>query len=121
MDSLISSLKRSLTRLFVLIPVLVSLSISPLSVSALYPSDPSSVETLDTSLAGQDLQNTEYVKYDLSGKDLGGANFTGAYFSVSSLKNSDLTGANMTNVIAYATRFDNANLTNVNLKNYSNK
>ena len=115
MDSLISSLKQSLTRLFVLIPVLVSLCISPLSVSALYPSDPSSVEALDTSLAGQDLQNTEYVKYDLSGKDLGGANFTGAYFSVSSLKDSDLTGANMTNVIAYATRFDNANLTNVNL------
>ena len=92
MDSLISSLKRSLTRLFVLIPVLVSLSISPLSVSALYPSDPSSVEALDTSLHGQNLQNQEYVKYDLSGKDLGEADFTGSYFSVSSLKNSDLTG-----------------------------
>ena len=115
MDSLISSLKRSLSRLFVLIPVLASLIISPLSVSALYPSDPSSVDSLDPSLAGKDLQNTEYVKYDLSGKDLGGANFTGAYFSVSTLKNSDLTGANMTNVIAYATRFDNANLTNVKL------
>ena len=115
MDSLISSLKRSLTRLFVLIPVLVSLSISPLSVSALYPSDPSSVESLDTSLHGQDLKNQEYVKYDLSGKDLGAADFTGSYFSVSSLKGSDLTGANMTNVIAYATRFDDANLTNVNL------
>ena len=115
MDSLISSFKRSLTRLFILIPVLVSLSISPLSVSALYPSDPSSVETLDTSLHGQKLQNQEYVKYDLSGKDLGEADFTGSYFSVSSLKGSDLTGANMTNVIAYATRFDNANLTNVNL------
>ena len=115
MDSLISSLKRSLTRLFVLIPVLVSLSISPLSVSALYPSDPSSVDVLDTSLHGQKLQNTEYVKYDLSGKDLGDADFTGSYFSVSSLKGSDLTGANLTNVIAYATRFDNANLTNVNL------
>ena len=114
MDSLISSLKRSLTRLFVLIPVLVSLSISPLSVSALYPSDPSSVEAIDDSLHGQDLQNTEYVKYDLSGKDLGEANFTGAYFSVSSLKNADLSGANMTNVIAYATRFDNADLSNAN-------
>ena len=115
MNSFISSLKRSFSRLFVLIPVLASLIISPLSASALYPSDPSSVESLDPSLAGKDLQNTEYVKYDLSGKDLGGANFTGAYFSVSTLKDSDLTGANMTNVIAYATRFDNANLTNVNL------
>ena len=115
MNSFISSLKRSFSRLFVLIPVLASLIISPLSVSALYPSDPSSVESLDPSLAGKDLQNTEYVKYDLSGKDLGGTNFTGAYFSVSTLKDSDLTGANMTNVIAYATRFDNANLTNVNL------
>tara|TARA_Y100001968_G_C18981774_1_gene537146 strand:+ start:97 stop:576 length:480 start_codon:yes stop_codon:yes gene_type:complete len=88
--------------------------ISPMTASALYPSDPSSVDVLDTSLRGQKLQNTEYVKYDLSGKDLGDADFTGSYFSVSSLQNSDLTGANMTNVIAYATRFDNANLTNTN-------
>ena len=115
MDSLISSLKRSLTRLFVLIPVLVSLSISPLSVSALYPSDPSSVDVLDTSLHGQKLQNNEYVKYDLSSKDLADTDFTGSYFSVTSLKDSDLTGANLTNVIAYASRFDNANLTNANL------
>ena len=114
MASLISSLKKSLTRLFVLVPVLVALSISPMSASALYPSDPSSVDGLDTSLHGQKLQNTEYVKYDLSSKDLGDADLTGAYFSVSSLKNSDLTGANLTNVIAYATRFDNADLTNAN-------
>ena len=114
MESLISSLKRSFTRLLVLIPVLVGLSFSPMTASALYPSDPSSVDVLDTSLRGQKLQNTEYVKYDLSSKDLGDADFTGSYFSVSSLQNSDLTGANLTNVIAYATRFDNSNLTNTN-------
>ena len=93
---------------------MVGLIISPISTNALYPSDPSSVDTLDTSLHGQNLQNTEYVKYDLSGKDLGDADLSGSYFSVASLKNADLTGANMTNVIAYASRFDNANLSNAN-------
>ncbi len=107
-------------------PVILGLTISPLSVGALYPSDPSSVDTLDTSLHGQNLQNTEYVKYDLSGKDLGDADLSGSYFSVSSLKNANLRGANLTNVIAYATRFDNADLTNANfsgadlLKSYFN-
>ncbi len=115
MDSLISSLKRSLTRLLVLIPVLVGLSISPLSVSALYPSDPSSVDVLDTSLHGQNLQNTEYVKYDLSGRDLGDSDLTGAYFSVSNLRKANLSGAKLINVIAYATRFDGADLSNANL------
>ncbi len=95
-------------------PVIVGLSISPLSVEALYPSDPSSVDGLDTSLRGQNLQNTEYVKYDLSGKDLSEADFSGSFFSVSSLKNSNLSGANLQNVIAYATRFDNADLSNAN-------
>ena len=114
MASLISSLKRSLTRLLILLPVVLGLIISPISTNALYPSDPSSVDTLDTSLHGQNLQNTEYVKYDLSGKDLGDADFTGSYFSVSSLKNADLSGANLTNVIAYASRFDNADLSNAN-------
>ena len=114
MASLISSLKSSVTRLLILLPVVLGLLFSPFSANALYPSDPSSVDTLDTSLHGQNLQNTEYVKYDLSGKDLGDADFTGSYFSVSSLKNSDLTGANLTNVIAYASRFDDANLSNAN-------
>ncbi len=114
MASFISSLKRSFSRLLILIPVILGLTISPISVGALYPSDPSSVDVLDTSLRGQSLQNTEYVKYDLSGKDLGEADLSGSYFSVSSLKNANLTGANLSNVIAYATRFDNADLTNAN-------
>ena len=114
MASFISSFKRSLTRLIILLPVVLGLIISPISTNALYPSDPSSVDSLDTSLHGQNLQNTEYVKYDLSGKDLGGADFTGSFFSVSSLKNADLSGANLTNVIAYASRFDNADLSNAN-------
>ena len=97
-----------------MLPVVLGLTLTPLSANALYPSDPSSVESLDTSLHGQKLQNTEYVKYDLSGKDLGDADLTGSYFSVSSLKNADLSGANLTNVIAYASRFDNANLSNAN-------
>ena len=114
MASLFSSLKRSLSRLLILVPVILGLTISPISVGALYPSDPSSVDTLDTSLHGQNLQNTEYVKYDLSGRDLGDADLSGSYFSVSNLKNADLRGANLQNVIAYATRFDNADLTNTN-------
>ena len=115
MAFLISSLKRSLSKLLILLPVIIGLTVSPFAVDALYPSDPSSVDGLDTSLHGQNLQNTEYVKYDLSGRDLGDADLSGSYFSVSNLKNANLRGANMQNVIAYATRFDNANLTNVNL------
>ena len=115
MASLISSFKRSLSRLFVLIPVLVGLIISPIATNALYPSDPSSVDVLDTSLHGQNLQNTEYVKYDLSGRDLGDADLTGAYFSVSNLRKANLSGAKLINVIAYATRFDGADLSNANL------
>jgi len=115
MASLISSLKRSLSRLLILLPVILGLTIGPVSVGALYPSDPSSVDTLDTSLHGQNLQNTEYVKYDLSGKDLGDADLSGSYFSVSSLKNANLRGSNLQNVIAYATRFDNADLSDANL------
>ena len=115
MASLISSFKRSLSRLIVLIPVLVGLMISPIAASALYPSDPSSVDVLDTSLHGQNLQNTEYVKYDLSGRDLGDSDLTGAYFSVSNLRKANLSGAKLINVIAYATRFDGADLSNANL------
>ncbi len=126
MASIISSLKRSLSKLLILLPVILGLTISPFAANALYPSDPSSVNGLDTSLHGQNLQNTEYVKYDLSGRDLGDADLSGSYFSVSNLKNADLSGANMQNVIAYATRFDNADLTNANfsgadlLKSYFN-
>ena len=114
MASLISSLKRSLSKLLILLPVILGLTVSPLAVHALYPSDPSSVDALDTSLHGQNLQNTEYVKYDLSGRDLGDADLSGSYFSVSNLQKADLSGANMQNVIAYATRFDNADLSNAN-------
>ena len=114
MASIISSLKRSLSKLLILLPVILGLTISPFAANALYPSDPSSVDALDTSLHGQNLQNTEYVKYDLSGRDLGDADLSGSYFSVSNLKNANLSGANMQNVIAYATRFDNADLTNAN-------
>ena len=117
MASLISSLKRSLIKLLLLVPVIVGLSVHPISVAALYPSDPSSVDVLDTNLHGQNLQNTEYVKYDLSGKDLGDADLSGAYFSVTNARNANFTGANLKDVIAYATRFDNADLTNVVLTN----
>ncbi len=114
MASIFSSLKNSFTRFLILFPVVIGLLIGPISADALYPSDPSSVDTLEAGLHGQNLQNTEYVKYDLSGQDLGEADLTGSYFSVSSLKNADLSGANLTNVIAYASRFDNANLSNTN-------
>ena len=90
MASLISSLKRSLSRLLILLPVILGLTLGPVSVGALYPSDPSSVDTLDADLSG-------------------------SYFSVSSLKNANLRGANLQNVIAYATRFDNADLSDANL------
>ena len=114
MAFIFSSLKRSLTRLLILLPVLVALSLSPMSVGALYPSDPSSVDVLDTDLHGKNLQNTEYVKYDLSGKDLGDADLQGAFFSVTDARNSNFRGANLSNVIAYAVRFDNADLSGAN-------
>ncbi len=117
MASLISSVKRSLTKLLILLPVLIGLSISPMSAGALYPSDPSSVDVLDTSLHGQNLQNTEYVKYDLSGKDLGDADLSGSFFSVTNARNANFRGANLKDVIAYATRFDNADLSGAVLTN----
>ncbi len=126
MASIISSLKRSFSKLLILLAVIVGLTVSPFAADALYPSDPSSVDGLDTSLHGQNLQNTEYVKYDLSGRDLGDADLSGSYFSVSNLQKANLSGANMQNVIAYATRFDNADLSNANftgadlLKSYFN-
>ncbi len=115
MASIFSFLKKSLTRLLILLPVIIGLSISPMSVNALYPSDPSSVDGLDKSLHGQNLQNTEYVKYDLSGRDLGDADLSGSFFSVSNLKGANLSGANLQNVIAYSTRFDDADLSGANL------
>ncbi len=110
MASLFSSFKHSLTRLLILLPVLVALSVSPMSVGALYPSDPSSVDGPDTNLHGKNLQNQEYVKYDLSGKDLGDADLQGSFFSVTDARNANFSGANLKNVIAYAVRFDNADL-----------
>ena len=50
-------------------------------VGALYTSDPSSVDAPDTNLHGQNFKNQEYVKYDLSGKDLGESDFSGSFFS----------------------------------------
>ena len=117
MASFISSLKRSLSRLLLLVPVILGLIISPMSAGALYPSDPSSVDALDTSLSGQNLQNTEYVKYDLSGRNLENSDLSGSFFSVSNLQNANLRGANLSDVIAYATRFDNADLSDSNFRN----
>tara|TARA_Y100001970_G_C14253435_1_gene873431 strand:- start:3077 stop:3625 length:549 start_codon:yes stop_codon:yes gene_type:complete len=117
MVSFFSSLKTSLKRLLVFIPLFVGLLFNPLSVKALYPSDPSSVDVLKGNLHGADLPNSEFVKYDLSGQDLGEANLQGAYFSVTSAKNSSFKGANMKDVIAYATRFDNADLSNSDFSN----
>ena len=93
-----------------MLPVLVGLIISPMSVGALYPSDPSSVESLKADFRGKNLQNTEYVKYDISGVDASDADLQGAYFSVSDARNANFHGANLKDVIAYATRFDNADL-----------
>ena len=113
MASLISSLKRTLTRLLILLPVLVALSISPLSADALYPTD--TVDSFDRDLHGQNLQNNEFVKYDFAGADLSDADLTGSYFSVTNARNANFRGATLKNVIAYATRFDNADLSNANL------
>ena len=85
-----------------------------MSADALYPTDTSD-SSVGRDLHGQNLQNTEYVKYDLSGADLSDTDLSGAFFSVSSLQNANLSGANFKGVIAYATRFDNADLSNTNL------
>ncbi len=113
MASLISFLKRSLTKLLILVPVMVGLSISPISVGALYPTD--TVDSgVNRDLHGQNLQNSEFVKYDLSGADLSETDLTGTFFSVANARNANFRGANLTNVIAYATRFDNADLSGSN-------
>ena len=85
-----------------------------MSADALYPTDTSD-SSVGRDLHGQNLQNTEYVKYDLSGADLSDADLSGSFFSVSSLQNANLSGANFKGVIAYATRFDNADLSNLSL------
>ena len=114
MASLISFLKKSLTRLLILVPVIVGLSISPISVGALYPTD--TVDSgVNRDLHGENLQNNEYVKYDFSNADLSEADLSGSFFSVSNLRNANLRGAKLNDVIAYATRFDNADLSNTNL------
>ena len=116
MVSLFSFLKKFATRLLIL-PLIFGLILIPTSAFALYPSDPSSVDGLKGDLHGKDLQNTEYVKYDLSSMDLGEANLEGAYFSVTTAKNASFKGANMSNIIAYAVRFDNADLTDSDFSN----
>ena len=59
MFSIIAFLKKSYTRLFIFLPLVLGLLISPLSANALYPSDPSSVDVLKEDYRGKDLQNTE--------------------------------------------------------------
>ena len=117
MVSNFSFLKKSLSRLFLFLPLMFGLLINPISANALYPSDPSSVDVLKEDYRGKDLQNTEYVKYDLSSQDLGEVNLQGAYMSVTTAKNSSFKGANMKDLIAYATRFDNADLSDADLTN----
>ncbi len=117
MVSLFTVLKKSFNRLLIFLPLVIGLLISPIATQALYPSDPSSVDVLKEDYRGKDLQNTEYVKYDLSSQDLGEANLQGAYMSVTTAKNSSFKGANMKDLIAYATRFDNADLSDADLTN----
>jgi len=117
MVSNFSFLKKSFTRLLIFLPLMFGLLLNPISTNALYPSDPSSVDVLKEDYRGKDLQNTEYVKYDLSSQDLGGTNLQGAYMSVTTAKNSSFKGANMKDLIAYATRFDNADLSDADLTN----
>ena len=117
MVSNFSFLKKSLSRLLIFLPLMFGLLINPISVNALYPSDPSSVDVLKEDYRGKDLQNTEYVKYDLSSQDLAEVNLQGAYMSVTTAKNSSFKGANMKDLIAYATRFDNADLSDADLTN----
>ena len=117
MVSNFSFLKKSVRRLLIFLPLMFGLLLNPISANALYPSDPSSVDVLKEDYRGKDLQNTEYVKYDLSSQDLGGTNLQGAYMSVTTAKNSSFKGANMKDLIAYATRFDNADLSDADLTN----
>ena len=117
MVSIFSSLHKSFKRLFIFLPLIVGLLINPISANALYPSDPSSVDGLKEDLHGADLQNNEFVKYDLSYQDLGEANLQGAYMSVTTAKNSSFKSANMKDLIAYAVRFDNADFSDANLTN----
>ncbi len=131
MASLISPLQRTLTRmrnssssilrsvfLGLLVPLFgIIYLMLPVPVSALYPSDPVSVEGLKADLHGQNLQKQEYVKYDVSGVDFSGANLEGSFFSVSDARNANFSGANLDNVIAYATHFENADLSNASLRN----
>ncbi len=117
MASIISSLKQSLVKALIAFSVLLGLFVSPLAVHALYPSDPSSVDGLKPDLHGKNLQNQEFVKYDLSGMDLSDADLRGSYFSVTNVRNANLKGANLKDVIAYATRFDNADLSGADLSN----
>ena len=117
MFSFIAFLKKSYTRLLIFLPLVVGLLITPITTNALYPSDPSSVDVLKEDYRGKDLQNTEYVKYDLSSQDLSEVNLQGAYMSVTTAKNSSFKGANMKDLIAYATRFDNADLSDADLTN----
>jgi len=117
MVSLFSFLKKSLTRLLIFLALMFGFLLNPISAFALYPSDPSSVDVLKGDLHGKDLQNTEYVKYDLSSQDLGEANLQGAYMSVTTAANASFSGANMKDLIAYAVRFDNADLSNADLTN----
>jgi len=117
MVSNFSFLKKFFTRLLIFLPLIFGLLINPISANALYPSDPSSVDVLKEDYRGKDLQNTEYVKYDLSSQDLGEVNLQGAYMSVTTAANSSFKGANMKDLIAYATRFDNADLSDADLTN----
>jgi len=117
MVSNFSFLKKSFTKLLIFLPLMFGLIINPIPANALYPSDPSSVDVLKEDYRGKDLQNTEYVKYDLSSQDLGEVNLQGAYMSVTTAKNSSFKGANMKDLIAYATRFDNADLSDADLTN----
>ena len=117
MVSNFSFLKKSFSRLLIFLPLMFGLLLNPISANALYPSDPSSVDVLKEDYRGKDLQNTEYVKYDLSSQDLGEVNLQGAYMSVTTAKNSSFKGANMKDLIAYATRFDNADLSDADLTN----
>ena len=117
MVSNFSFLKKSFSRLLIFLPLMFGLLLNPISTNALYPSDPSSVDVLKEDYRGKDLQNTEYVKYDLSSQDLGEVNLQGAYMSVTTAKNSSFKGANMKDLIAYATRFDNADLSDADLTN----
>ncbi len=118
------------------IPILAAICLAlPPSASALYPSDPVSVEAdrkpVDTRKNLKELAktypqllqaetsdlNAEFVKYDLSNFDLSQADLQGAYFSVSNVQDANLSGANLDDVIAYATRFDNADLSDTTFRN----